>query len=76
MVLFPLENLSFAEECTYQYLWWWSCDGGQDVDALCGEVATLTGASGLAEAPARIHDGLSILLVQNDQVALLEVQER
>ena len=61
---------------TYQDLVGWFCDGGQDVDALGGEVSLGAGVDVLAVAPAGRHHRLPTLLVQHDQVALAETEER
>lgn len=50
-------------------------DGGQHVDAVCGEVSSLFGFIVDAVSPARVHHVLSIVLNQNDQITLGETQE-
>lgn len=50
-------------------------DGGQHVDAVCGEVSSLLGSIVDAVSPARVHHVLAIVLVQNDQIPLGETQE-
>lgn len=50
-------------------------DGGQNVDAVGGEVAPLLGPVVDAVGPAGVHHVLAVVLVQDDQIPLGEAQE-
>ena len=50
-------------------------DGRQHIDTLGGEVSLLGGVDILAHAPSRVHDRLTVGLVQDNQVTLLEGEE-
>lgn len=61
---------------THQYLLRRFGDGGQNIYTFCREVPFLIGAYTLSDTPARVHNSLSILLVQDNQISLIEGQER
>lgn len=50
-------------------------DGGQDVDAVSGEVASVFGSVIDAVSPARVHHVFSIMFIQNDQIPFGETEE-
>lgn len=50
-------------------------DGGQDVDAVGREVASVFGPVIDAMSPAGVHHMFSIMLIQNDQIPFGETEE-
>lgn len=62
-------------QVTHHQLILGSGDGGQDVDAVGREVASVFAAVVDAVSPARVHHMFSIMFIQNDQIPFGETEE-
>lgn len=65
----------YCSEPTHHYIILWSGDRGQHVDAVSREVPSQFGPVIDAMRPARVHHMLSIVFIQDDQIALGKTQE-
>lgn len=69
--------VDWHESITHQNLRRWFSDGRQNVDALGGEITVMTSPQTFSVTPARVDKPLTAgILLENEQVALLERQER
>ena len=68
--------MSVLQWFTYQNIGRWFCDCRKNVDTFRRKVSALTGARALTKAPAGVLEHLTIVLIEDHQVALLETQKR
>lgn len=62
-------------QATYHNLPRWHGDSGHDIHTVSGEVPTLLGPLIDAIGPARVHDLLACVVVQDDEVSLGKAEE-
>ncbi len=61
--------------CTYHYIWTWFGHGRKYIDTFGWEVSFTSCSIILSITPSTVHDCITIILLQDDEIASLEAQE-